>query len=191
MSFLLVYASHDGHTRKIMEKIARELDGHGHTAELQELTTGAEPLPVVQGQKIVVGAAIRYGRVLPVARKWIATNLDGLNQLGVAAFTVCLTARKPEKSTPETNLYYRKFIAKSGLKPTEEAVFAGALRYPEYSLFDRVMIQFIMHLTGGPTDPRASIEYTDWTQVKAFAAQLAAEHSEGETLATTKATHSG
>ncbi|MDX5593935.1 menaquinone-dependent protoporphyrinogen IX dehydrogenase [Pseudovibrio sp. SPO723] len=173
MSFLLVYATHDGHTRKIMTKIACELRAAGHDCELQELISGREPLDLKQDQKLVLGAAIRYGNIVPTARRWISEHLTQLNASGIAAFTVCLTARKPEKATPETNHYFKKFVARSGLKPRNCAVFAGALRYPEYSWFDRVMIQLIMHLTGGPTDRHASIEYTDWTEVKKFAADLA------------------
>ncbi|GAB7205818.1 hypothetical protein OS21_23100 [Dickeya oryzae] len=49
------------------------------------------------------------------------------------------------------------------------AVFAGALRYPRYRWFDRVMIQLIMRMTGGETDSTKEIEYTDWEQVARFA----------------------
>lgn len=48
-------------------------------------------------------------------------------------------------------------------------VFAGALRYPRYRWFDKVMIQLIMRMTGGETDTRKEVEYTDWQQVAKFA----------------------
>lgn len=83
-------------------------------------------------------------------------------------FGVNLTARKPEKSTPETNVYVRKFLQRITWQPTISAVFAGALLYPRYTFFDRVMIQFIMRITGGETDPTKEIEYTDWEKVRSF-----------------------
>lgn len=48
-------------------------------------------------------------------------------------FGVNLTARKPEKSTPETNVYVRKFLQRITWQPTISAVFAGALLYPRYT----------------------------------------------------------
>jgi menaquinone-dependent protoporphyrinogen oxidase len=35
------------------------------------------------------------------------------------------------------------------------------------------MIRFIMLLTRGPTDPRASVDFTDWAQVDRFARTVA------------------
>ncbi len=65
-----------------------------------------------------------------------------------AFFAVNLTARKPEKRSPQTNAYTRKFLLSSPWQPKQCAVFAGALRYPRYRWFDRVMIRFIMKMTG-------------------------------------------
>jgi menaquinone-dependent protoporphyrinogen oxidase len=42
------------------------------------------------------------------------------------------------------------------------AVFAGALRYPRYRWYDRFMIRLIMKMTGGETDTRKEVVYTDW-----------------------------
>jgi menaquinone-dependent protoporphyrinogen oxidase len=52
-------------------------------------------------------------------------------------------------------------------------VFAGALRYPRYRWFDRLMIQLIMKMTGGETDTRKEVVYTDWQQVSIFAREIA------------------
>jgi menaquinone-dependent protoporphyrinogen oxidase len=34
------------------------------------------------------------------------------------------------------------------------------------------MIRFIMWLTNGPTDPAASVEFTDWRAVDAFSQRI-------------------
>ncbi|MGC9492492.1 flavodoxin domain-containing protein, partial [Vibrio genomosp. F10] len=47
--------------------------------------------------------------------------------------------------------------------------FAGALYYPRYKWIDRVMIRFIMKLTGGETDTTKEVEYTNWSKVSIFA----------------------
>lgn len=89
-----------------------------------------------------------------------------------AFFGVNLTARKKGKDTPETNVYVRKFLAKTPWRPTITSVFAGALCYPQYNWFDRIMIQFIMKITGGETNINKEIEYTDWQKVEYFAREF-------------------
>ena len=87
-------------------------------------------------------------------------------------FGVNLTARKEGKDNPESNTYVRKFLQRTEWKPKLAAVFAGALFYPRYRWIDRVMIQIIMKITGGETDPKKEIEYTNWDKVKKFANQI-------------------
>ena len=51
-------------------------------------------------------------------------------------------------------------------------VFAGKLDYKKYPFFDRIMIQFIMWMTKGPTNSDAEIEYTNWDRVTEFGNRL-------------------
>jgi menaquinone-dependent protoporphyrinogen oxidase len=53
-------------------------------------------------------------------------------------------------------------------------VFAGNLDYPRYGAVDRNIIRLIMWLTGGPTDLRAKVEYTDWDEVRRYAKRVEA-----------------
>jgi len=50
---------------------------------------------------------------------------------------------------------------------------AGALRYPRYNWLDKRLIQLIMRMTGGETDTRREVEYTDWEQVRRLADTVA------------------
>lgn len=86
---------------------------------------------------------------------------------------VNLVARKPEKRTPQTNSYARKFLMSSQWRPDRCAVIAGALRYPRYRWYDRFMIKLIMKMSGGETDTRKEVVYTDWEQVANFAREIA------------------
>ena len=103
---------------------------------------------------------------------FINTNKKQLDSIKTAFFSVNLVARKPEKSTPETNPYVIKFFKTIDWAPTIVEVFAGKLDYKKYPFFDRIMIQFIMWMTKGPTNTSAEIEYTNWDKVTAFGTQL-------------------
>ncbi|WP_340622203.1 menaquinone-dependent protoporphyrinogen IX dehydrogenase [Xenorhabdus siamensis] len=167
MNYLLLYSTQDGQTKKIITRIAENIRRAGIGCDLRDLAT-VKHMNLAPYHKVMVGASIRYGHFNSVLYKFVTSHQKQLNQLPTAFFSVNLTARKPEKSTPETNAYLRKFLTKSTWKPDLCDVFAGALLYPRYHWFDRLMIQFIMRMTGGETDTTKEVEYTDWAKVDHF-----------------------
>ena len=84
-----------------------------------------------------------------------------------------MVARKPDKNQPDTNPYVRKLLRRIRWRPGQVAVFAGKIDYPRYDFLDRLVIRGIMWLTGGPTDPEAVVDFTDWRQVEAFGGLIA------------------
>ncbi|MFI8416253.1 menaquinone-dependent protoporphyrinogen IX dehydrogenase [Serratia sp. NPDC078593] len=170
MKALILYSSRDGQTHAIASYIASQLQDT-LSCDLIDLLQ-AENIDLSQYQRVMIGASIRYGHFHPALDKFVKRHADRLNQMPSAFFSVNLTARKPEKRSPQTNGYTRKFLLASPWQPTQCAVFAGALRYPHYRWFDRVMIQFIMRMTGGETDSSKEVEYTDWQQVDRFALEF-------------------
>lgn len=165
---LIAYSSTDGHTLKICGAIKETLESLGHEVVLTPIAaTGAADLEQID--KIVIGASIRYGHHAPEVFDFIREHRDALERKPSAFFSVNIVARKPNKNTPETNPYLRKFLRRIAWVPKQLGVFAGKLNYPIYSFFDRLMIRFIMLITHGPTDPSTVIEFTDWRQVEVFA----------------------
>ncbi|OTA15020.1 Protoporphyrinogen oxidase [Xenorhabdus vietnamensis] len=167
MSYLLIYSTQDGQTKKIITRIAENLRRAGIEYDLRNLST-VKQINLMSYQKVMIGASIRYGRFNSALHNFVICHQKQLKQMPTAFFGVNLTARKPEKRTPETNAYVRKFLTKSPWQPDLCGVFAGALFYPRYRWLDRIMIQFIMRMTGGETDTTKEIEYTDWEQVDCF-----------------------
>ena len=166
MKTLILYSSHDGQTKKISEFLAALLDGEVALDALHE------DYPIDDFDRVIIGASIRYGHFSKTLDRFVIKNRLHLEQKSAAFFGVNLTARKEGKDNPETNVYVRKFLQRTKWQPNLAAVFAGALFYPRYKWFDRVMIQFIMKITGGETDTTKEIEYTDWEKVKQFAERI-------------------
>jgi len=123
---------------------------------------------------VVLIAAVRYGRHLPEADRFLALYGSLPSPPPLALASVNLTARKPGKTTAAGNAYLRKVIAHHRLAPALAVAFAGRLDYRRYGWRDRWIIRFIMLLTGGPTDPATCIEYTSWDAVDDFAAAVVA-----------------
>ncbi|WP_319380401.1 menaquinone-dependent protoporphyrinogen IX dehydrogenase [Thiomicrorhabdus sp.] len=167
-NILIAYSTVDGHTRKICERLQEVLESQQQTVSIFPIEKDINR-EIASFDKIIIGSSIRYGNYRPELFEFISKNLSVLNNKPSAFFSVNMVARKPQKAQPETNPYLQKFLKKSPWQPKTLAVFAGQIDYPKYGFFDRVMIQFIMKITKGPTDRHASFEFTDWTRVEAFA----------------------
>jgi menaquinone-dependent protoporphyrinogen oxidase len=168
------FASRDGQTRRIVERIGRRLGDGGAVARLRELPLAADAEPPGAAAVTVVAAPIRYGFPLPVADRFLRRHAGGIAADRLAVILVNLTARRPGRTTPEGNGYLGKWLKRRRITPAIAAAVAGRLDYPSYRWYDRAMIRLIMRITGGPTDPRTTIEYTDWQQVDSIADAIAA-----------------
>jgi menaquinone-dependent protoporphyrinogen oxidase len=170
---LIAYSTTDGHTARICQRLAELLAAQAHAARVAPLAT-VEDRDLAACDKIVIGASIRYGRHSQAVLDFIERHQQVLNRKPSAFFSVSVVARKPEKNQPHTNPYVRKLLGRIAWRPREVGVFAGKIDYPRYGVLDRNIIRFIMLLTGGPTDPKSVVEFTDWRAVEAFAGRLAA-----------------
>jgi menaquinone-dependent protoporphyrinogen oxidase len=171
---VVAFASRDGHAAAIAGRVGEQLRESGVDARVVDLTGVDHASDVTDGAALVaVVAAVRYGKHLPAAERFLEGYAKLTSPPPLALASVNLTARKPNKRTLATNPYLSKAIARHRLTPRAAAVFAGRLDYPRYRWFDRQMIRFIMLVTGGPTDPRTTIDYTDWASVDAFADAVA------------------
>ena len=171
-SICIVYATTDGHTRTICERLRELVERAGHAVDLVSIQQ-ARAADVLACDKIVVGASIRYGRHNPLVHEFVEANAAALATKPSAFFSVNIVARKPGKNQPDSNPYLRKFLRQIRWRPNEVDVFAGRLDYPRYGFLDRLMIRFIMLITKGPTDPTEVTEFTDWQRVEAFARRVA------------------
>ncbi len=167
MKALILFSSRDGQTQNIAVVMAKEISKTQPCDVINIID--ATVIEWENYDRVLIGASVRYGRFHPAVAKFISRHLAALQIRPGGFFSVSLTARKPDKQTPQTNVYTRKFLLNSPWKPDCCSVFAGALRYPRYRWFDRLMIQLIMHMTGGETNTSKEIDYTDWQQVTCFA----------------------
>tara|TARA_Y100000591_G_C21481861_1_gene520876 strand:- start:39 stop:563 length:525 start_codon:yes stop_codon:yes gene_type:complete len=169
-SSLIIYSSTDGHTKIICDRIISLLN-QKNSLKITSLSEVSK-YDLSKFNKIIIGASIRYGRYSEDLYKFINLNKEILDKKESVFFSVNVVARKPEKNTPDTNPYIKKFLKISKWKPKKLGVFAGKVDYPNYSFLDKYIIKFIMFLTNGPTDTSKSYEFTDWEKVDDFANSL-------------------
>tara|TARA_B100001059_G_scaffold145529_1_gene145483 strand:- start:2646 stop:3167 length:522 start_codon:yes stop_codon:yes gene_type:complete len=169
-STLIIFSSTDGHTLKICERIMG-FEKNKDDSQIASISE-AEHINISEFKRIIIGASIRYGKHKPDLYEFIESNLDEISSKENAFFSVNVVARKPEKNTPETNPYVKKFLLKTSWKPRSLEVFAGKIDYPKYNFIDKHMIRFIMWMTKGPTNINNTYEFTDWDMIDSFAKKV-------------------
>lgn len=169
---LFLYSTREGQTRRICECMAEETRQQGLVVELLAVEDAQASVALAQCRQVVLGGSIHYGHLPASLYAFIDIHHAELASRANAFFCVNLTARKAGKNTPEKSAYMRRFLKKTAWLPQKLAVFPGALLYTRYTWYDRLVIRFIMWMTGGPTDPTKNVEFTDWEQVRRFARSL-------------------
>lgn len=172
MKLLVLYSSCEGQTLKIAQHIVAQLAQTPNSVNYLSIEDTQSALQLDAFDKVLIGASIRYGKFRPKLFSLLSENQLQLSKMPVAFFGVCLTARKPEKNTPETSVYMKKLNQTAAWTPKLQAVFAGALLYSRYTWWQTLLIQLIMKMTGGSTDKSQDIELTDWSKVDQFATQF-------------------
>jgi menaquinone-dependent protoporphyrinogen oxidase len=167
MRCLLLYATHHGQTARIAQRMADTLTGSDADVCTFRFGRGRPPSPA-RFDMVIAGGCVRYGRHDRRLAGYLRRHADQLSSLTTGVFSVDLIAQDPTKSRPSGNVYLRKLIARIGFDPDMSVAFAGRLDYPRYRGFDRWMIRMIMRKLGGPTDPNAVVEYTDFDAVDRF-----------------------
>ena len=167
---LILYSTIDGHTKHICEYISERISKEKSitVAPIEKY----EQFNLSDLSEIVLGASVRYGYHRKNVYEFITTNKETLERKKTAFFSLNLTARKPEKNTPETNPYIIKFLKKVQWEPTIKAVFAGRLDYPSLDCANKLAILFIMVITNGPKDISQVYELTDWEKVDELARSI-------------------
>lgn len=170
---LLLYATVEGQTARIAERIARTLRDKGHSVEMLPADAARPDLDPAAYDAVMVGASIHYGHHPAYLRKLIRRHRDALAARPCAFFSVSLSAGGPNPKPEAAQRYLDKFTRKTGWQPQLTASFAGALKYSVYGpIKRRVMIVFV-GLGGGNTDTSQDYEYTDWDAVDRFAGAYA------------------
>ncbi|MDR1442579.1 MAG: menaquinone-dependent protoporphyrinogen IX dehydrogenase [Bifidobacteriaceae bacterium] len=170
---LIVHSSRFGQSEKIAQAVQEILAQSGIETETAPLTRELTRSLAFDPTGFALIASVRYGHFDKRANRLLERHRAVLDEVPTLLMTVSLTARTPEKRDPEVHVYTKKFLTKTGWKPTMVEVVAGALQYRRYNWFDAAMIRFIMKITGGERDKNADIEYTDWEQVSAAGHQFA------------------
>ena len=171
---LMIYGTAYGQTERIAREIAGVLREAAHAVNLVQGDRLPAGSPIDEYDGVVVAASVLFGRHQRYIRAFVREHLARLNAVPSGFVSVCgaMAGSNPEAAHMADG-YLRKFLATTGWRPTLTKSFAGGLPYTRYSPWIRWMMKMISRQTGRPTDTSRDYDFTDWSDVREFARQLA------------------
>jgi menaquinone-dependent protoporphyrinogen oxidase len=169
ISVLIPYATHDGHTRRIADFVARVIRERGFEATAVDIKR-SRLLPPDAYDAVIVGASIRMGKHDRYATAFVRRNRGALERVPSAFFSVSLAAHDDtESGRNEVRGYIERFVQRTGWRPKAIGVIAGALLYTQYDFLTRWMMKKIARDHRNPDlDTTRDYVYTDWGGVRRF-----------------------
>lgn len=168
MKILILYATVEGHTRKIAETVARQVENAGALVVLSDVgqTAYAEP-GTFDG--VILCAPIHMGNYPSAFIQFIQNWKGALAAVPTALVTVSLAIASDDAGErKEAERFPKDLAARTGFSLVATHNAAGALKYLEYDFFKRWMMKRIARKEGGPTDTSKDYELTDWAALSRF-----------------------
>jgi menaquinone-dependent protoporphyrinogen oxidase len=171
------YASSEGQTRRIAERVAERLRGCGLASGAIDVSSSeAATIDWRAVRAAVVGASLHIGRHQASAVGFVTRHRAALNAVPSAFFSVSMAAGSRHRAEVDAaRAIAAEFLSATGWHPATMVCFAGRLAYTQYGFFTRQLMRWIAWKEGGATDASRDWEYTDWEAVDRFADAVAAQ----------------
>ena len=156
---LVAYSSVCGSTGEVAATIGQELCAAGATADVRLAKDVRDLSPY---RAVVLGSAIRAGRWLPEAVKFVETHQARLSQMPVAYFVVCLTMKD---DTPENRQTVAAYLdpVRAKVKPVSEGLFAGVLDVRKLAFIPKLIMQGMKMPEG---------DFRNWQAIRTWTSEL-------------------
>jgi len=166
---LIVYASRNGQTGKVARCIAATIREQGHVPEIADAARLPEDLDLRQFGAVIVGSPVIGGGYMRPVVRFIRKHRALLARRPSAFFSVGLAVlSQTSDGRAQTMRLVEKLLARTGWRPEQVELIAGALPYTRYGPLVRWAMRRIVAKEGGDVDVTRDHEYTDWSAVDRF-----------------------
>jgi menaquinone-dependent protoporphyrinogen oxidase len=153
---LIAYASRCGSTGEIADAIGQVFCTAGAAVDVRLVKDVSDPRPY---RAVVVGSAIRQGRLLPEVVEFVETHRDALGKVPVAAFVACLTMTGDTEENRQKAAAYLDPL-RGLMQLVSEGLFAGTLDFGQISLPEQLILRAMGSSEG---------DFRDWDAVQGWA----------------------
>ena len=174
---LVLYGTTDGHTRKIAEALRDDLQNEGCRVDVVDAAEATVSDRPEEYQGVIVAASLHIGEYQRPVQRWVRAHAAALNARPSAFLSVCLAVveRRPEARADAEHIM-QKFLDRCGWRPASSRLVAGAVPFTRYGWLKRMAMKRIVAEAGGDPDTTRDYEYTDWNDLRAFAADFVRRH---------------
>jgi menaquinone-dependent protoporphyrinogen oxidase len=178
------FATREGHTQRIAERIAADLRILGYDVDLLPVR---HPLPFSLGNysAAVLAASVHGGSHEKEMLKFVKDHRKELEGMKTAFLSVTLSEAGAERHdaapvqhaqfVQDVEMMLDKFFKETKWLPTLSKPVAGALLYTHYNFLIRLIMREIAKKAGAATDTSRDYVYTDWVGLDKFVDDLAKE----------------
>jgi menaquinone-dependent protoporphyrinogen oxidase len=178
------YATTEGHTRLIAERIAERLRSHG--LDSQALSLRSDAAARIEWRDVrgaCVAASLHMQRHQREATAFARQHHEALSIVPSTFVSVSLAAASVNQAeVAAARDLAEGFVRKAGWHPMQVASVAGCLAYTKYNWLVRLFLRRIARQEGASTDITRDHVYTDWQQVDQLAETLTAAVQRREIL---------
>ncbi len=157
---LVAYASKAGSTSEVADFIGKTLADKGAVADVKQLKNIRD---ITGYQAVVIGSAIRAGRLLPEAVDFVKHYKADLQKTPVAYFIVCMTMKD---NTEENRKKADSFLdpLRNEIAPVSVGLFAGKMDYSKLGFASRSVVKHMVKVPEG--------DFRNWDSIKKWADNL-------------------
>ena len=178
MKAAVFFATREGHTCRIAERIADDLRGRGVDVDLQDVREARASIPWDTYDAVCVAASVHTGHHEPEMIAFVRAHRAELLRASAAFVSVTLSQAgvQDTHATPEQRSQAKHdvdqmiatFVRESGWQPAHVLPVAGALMYRRYNFLIRFVMKRIARKAGAPTDASRNYDFTDWNALDQF-----------------------
>ncbi len=171
-TLLVLYATRDGHTARIGERLVAAIHAHGHAADLMDAADLPDRFELDLYDAALLAGSVHAGHHEKELVNFVRQHREALERMPTAFLSVSLSEAgvEDEKAAPEKRAkaaadveeMIQSFLRETGWHPGKIQAVAGALLYTKYNLLVRLLMKRIAGASGGSTDTAHDHDYTNW-----------------------------
>jgi menaquinone-dependent protoporphyrinogen oxidase len=180
------YATREGHTHKIAERVADDLRKRGFEADVKNLRD-KDAIKLSDYAGAILAASVHAGTHEPEMVEFVKQHRAELESMPSAFLSVTLSEVGAERANATVEEHARfvadvqgmlnRFFEDTGWHPQRVKPVAGALLYTKYNFLIRFVMRRIAKKAGAETDTSRDYEYTDWVALDHFVEEVTQEIS--------------
>jgi menaquinone-dependent protoporphyrinogen oxidase len=178
MRAIVLFATREGQTARIAERIAADLRGWQIDVDVYDVRTHASAPDWTRYSTAWVAASVHVGHHERELIEFVRRHRRELDRLDGVFVSVTLseagaedpraTADKRARSAGDATRMIETFVEETGWRPSRSLPVAGALAYTRYNFLVRFVMKRIARAQGGPTDTSRDHDLTNWSRLDQF-----------------------